>query len=49
MTKLLNTYRKLPSPSNRAKLQSYLDKHLMAICMASVEDVTFLKAHGFKI
>jgi hypothetical protein len=49
MQKLLNTYRKLPSPSNRAKLQAYLNKHMMAVCMASPEDIAFLKAHEFKV
>lgn len=49
MTKLLNTYRKLPMPSNRAKLQNYLNKHPMAVCMASAEEIEFLKAHGFAI
>ena len=49
MNKLINAYRKLPSPTNRAKLQAYLDKHMMAICMATPEDVAFLKANEFKI
>jgi hypothetical protein len=47
MTKLLNAYRKLPSPANRAKLQNYLNKHMMAACMASADDVAFLRAHEF--
>jgi hypothetical protein len=49
MQKLLNAYRKLPSPSNRAKLQAYLNKHMMASCLATPEDQAFLKAHEFKI
>jgi len=49
MTKLINAYRKMPSPTNRAKLQAYLDKHMMAICMATPEDVAFLKVNEFKI
>lgn len=49
MSKLLNAYRKMPCPSNRAKLQAYLNKHSMAICFASEEEVTFLRAHEFKI
>jgi len=49
MTKLINAYRALPSPTNRAKLQKYLDKHMMAACMATPEEVAFLKAHEFKI
>lgn len=49
MQKLLNAYRKLPSPSNRVKLQNYLNKHMMAVCMASIEDIAFLRAHNFSI
>ena len=49
MTKLLNLYRAMPSPTNRAKLQSYLNKHMMAICLATAEEVAFLKANEFKI
>jgi predicted nucleotide-binding protein len=49
MKRLLNAYRKLPSPSNRLKLQQYLDKHMMAICLATPEDQAFLKAHQFNI
>jgi len=47
MTKLINTYRKLPSPANRAKLQAYLQKHMMALCLAQPEEIEFLKAHQF--
>jgi hypothetical protein len=49
MSKLINAYRKLPSPSNRVKLQNYLNKHMMAVCMASIEDIAFLRAHNFSI
>jgi hypothetical protein len=49
MKKLLESYKKLPSPSNRTKLQNYLNKHMMAICMASQEDIAFLKDNEFKI
>ena len=49
MSKLIATYRKLPSPSNRAKLQAYINKHMMAVCCASAEERAFLKANEFKI
>ena len=49
MSKLIATYRKLPSPSNRAKLQAYINKHMMAVCIASQEDIAFLKANEFKL
>lgn len=49
MSKLIAAYRKIPSPKNRARLQSYLDKHMMAICLATPEDIAFLKTHEFKI
>ena len=47
--KLIETYRKCPTPSNRAKLQNYLQKHMMAVCMATEQEIAFLKAHEFKI
>lgn len=49
VTKLINAYRKMPSPTNRAKLQAYLNKHMMAICMATPDEIAFLKMHEFKI
>ncbi len=49
MNKLINTYRKCPSPANREKLQRYINRHIMAICIASADDIAFLKAHEFKI
>lgn len=49
MTKLINAYRKLPSPTNRNKLMAYIQKHPMAACMASPEDLSFLKANGFTL
>lgn len=49
MTKLIKAYRALPSPTNRAKLQTYLNKHMMAVCLASADELTFLKAHEFTI
>lgn len=47
MTRLINAFRKLPSPANRQKLQTYLNQHMMAACVASPEDLEFLKVHGF--
>jgi len=47
MTKLINTYRKLPSPSNRAKLVAYLSRYPMAVCLATAEEIAFLRAQGF--
>lgn len=49
MAKLIAAYRKLPSPTNRAKLQAYLDKHMMAVCMATPEETAFLRANEFRI
>jgi predicted nucleotide-binding protein len=49
MHKLINAYRKLPSPSNRVKLQKYLDKHMMAVCLATPDDIAFLRANDFKL
>lgn len=49
MTRLINAYRKLPSPTNRRKLQAYLNKHQMAICLATPEDIEFLRVNNFSI
>ena len=49
MTKLINTFRAIPSPANRVKLQKYLDRHMMAICMATPEETAFLRVNGFSI
>jgi hypothetical protein len=49
MTKLINTYRAVPTAANRAKLQKYLAKHMMATCMASADELAFLKANQFAI
>ena len=49
MKKLLEAFRKVFTPANRDKLQKYLDKHMMAICMAMPEDVAFLKENQFRI
>ncbi len=49
VSRLIEIYRKCPSPSNRAKLQAYLQKHMMAVCMATEQEIAFLKAHEFKI
>ncbi len=47
MDRLIKAYRKLPSPTNRRKLASYLDKHTMAVCMATAEQTAFLRANAF--
>lgn len=47
MSRLISAYRKLPSPSNRAKLQAYIRKHMMALCCATPEEIAFLKANDF--
>lgn len=49
MSRLIAAYRKLPSPTDRAKLQAYLRKHMMAVCLATPEELAFLKAHDFTI
>ena len=49
VSKLIETFRKCPTPSNRAKLQAYLQKHMMAVCMATEQEIAFLKAHEFKL
>lgn len=47
MSKLISAYRKLPSTTNRNKLQAYINKHMMAVCMATQEELDFLRANDF--
>lgn len=47
MNKLLNKYRAVPTAANRAKLQAYLNKHFMAVCLASPDDQNFLTLNNF--
>jgi hypothetical protein len=49
MTRLINTYRKLPSMKNRSRLQAYIERHPMAICVATAEEISFLLTHQFLI
>lgn len=37
MSRLINNYRKCPTPSNRRKLQDYLNRHMMAVCTDNVK------------
>ena len=48
MNKLLDAYREFPASAVRRKnLANYLRRHPMAVCFASVEDIAFLRDHGF--
>ena len=49
MSKLITLYRAVPTEANRNKLQRYLNAHMMAVCMASVEEIAFLKSNQFTI
>lgn len=49
MSRLIKTYRKCPTPSNWNKLQTYLRKHPMALCLATQEEIDFLTVHQFSI
>lgn len=49
MSKLIAQYRRVPTGANRNRLQAYLSKHQMAVCMASPEELAFLQVQGFSI
>lgn len=49
MAKLIATYRKVPTAANRARLVTYMQRHMMAACLASVDEIAFLKANGFSL
>lgn len=46
MQKLLNTYKLDPSDKNKDKLIKYANKHMMAVCLLSIEDQQLLKTLG---
>lgn len=49
MQKLINTYRAAPTEANKTKLQSYLRKHPMAVCMLMPAEFQFLKTIGISL
>ena len=49
MTKLLTAYMANKTEASAKRLQSYLSKHMMAVCMASPEELATLRAEGFKL
>ena len=48
MNKLLEAFVANPNEKTRSKLQAYLNKHMMAVCMATPEQQQVLKLNGFK-
>ena len=48
MQKLLAQFKADQSDKNRVKLQNYLNKHMMAIVCAPIEDQQYLRANGFQ-
>ena len=49
MSKLIALFKTAPTDANRAKLNTYMNRHMMAVCMLSAEETAFLRAHGFKL
>lgn len=47
MSKLITKYQNDPSIVNRVKLLDYLRKHPMAVCMATAEELQFLRFNDF--
>jgi len=48
MSKLIQAFVTNPNDKTRARLQAYLYKHQMAVCLASPEEKQILNANGFK-
>lgn len=46
MSKLIQTAQANPTYANIAKLRKYLQKHMMATCLATPEELAFLKSHN---
>ena len=49
MQKIINAYRAAPTDANKAKIQSYLRKHPMAVCMLMPAEFQFLKTIGINL
>ena len=49
MYKLIIAFALSRSPADRIKLQKYINKHSMALCLATPEEIEFLKANEFTI
>jgi hypothetical protein len=49
MSRLLNAYRNAPTLANRFKLQAYLKRHMMAACLASPDEIAFLRSNSFTL
>lgn len=48
MTKLIQEHKAKPWPMQRKRLQRYIDAHPMALCLASAEDIAYLKQEHFR-
>lgn len=49
MSKLLQAFLANPSLANRAKLQTYLNRHMMAACLATPEETAALRTNNFTL
>ena len=47
MRKLINTYRRLPTPTNRRRLQAFIAKYPMSWVLATQAQRDFLRANEF--
>jgi hypothetical protein len=47
MDKLIEQFVAYPSDATRLRLQNYLNKYPMAVCLASPQTQEFLKVNGF--
>lgn len=48
MSKLIRNFVAYPSDEARLRLQKYLTRHPMAVCLATPEEKQILNANGFK-
>lgn len=47
--KLAQKFRSFPAPSVRARIVAHIAKHPFSVCMASPEEIAFLKSNGFSL
>lgn len=49
MSKLIQKFQAAPTEANRVRLTQYLRMHSMAVCMATADELSFLKSNEFPV
>jgi hypothetical protein len=49
MAKLITAFITAPTDAARARLQKYINKHMMSVCLLTPSETAYLRANGFKL